>query len=80
MAKIFTFCELAAATKNFKQECPLGEGGFGRVDTLGREVVAEIRGFWCMQGNKEFVVEVLVLSLFHHPNLVHLVRYCADED
>lgn len=33
-----------------------------------------------MQGNKEFVVEVLVLSLFHHQNLVHLVRYCADED
>lgn len=30
------------------------------------------------QGNKEFLVEVLVLSLLSHPNLVHLVGYCAD--
>lgn len=28
---MFTFRELAAATKNFRQECLLGEGGFGRV-------------------------------------------------
>lgn len=33
-----------------------------------------------MQGNKEFLVEVLVLSLLHHPNLVKLVGYCADGD
>lgn len=30
-AQTFTFKELAAATKNFTQECLLGEGGFGRV-------------------------------------------------
>lgn len=30
-AKSFTFRELATATKNFRQECLLGEGGFGRV-------------------------------------------------
>ncbi|KAK8964906.1 Serine/threonine-protein kinase [Platanthera guangdongensis] len=30
-ARIFTFRELAAATKNFRQECILGEGGFGTV-------------------------------------------------
>ena len=30
-AKTFTFRELATATKNFRQECLLGEGGFGRV-------------------------------------------------
>ncbi|KAF9661291.1 hypothetical protein SADUNF_Sadunf19G0052800 [Salix dunnii] len=27
----FTFRELASATRNFRQECLLGEGGFGRV-------------------------------------------------
>ena len=32
------------------------------------------------QGNKEFLVEVLMLSLLHHPNLVNLVGYCADGD
>lgn len=30
-AQTFTFRELAAATKNFRQESLLGEGGFGRV-------------------------------------------------
>lgn len=30
-AHTFTFRELAAATKNFRAECLLGEGGFGRV-------------------------------------------------
>ncbi|CAE6104659.1 unnamed protein product [Arabidopsis arenosa] len=29
--KTFNFRELATATKNFRQECLLGEGGFGRV-------------------------------------------------
>lgn len=29
--KNFTFRELAMATKNFRQECLLGEGGFGRI-------------------------------------------------
>lgn len=30
-AQTFTFRELAAATKNFREDCLLGEGGFGRV-------------------------------------------------
>lgn len=35
----------------------------------------DLNGF---QGNREFLVEVLMLSLLHHPNLVSLVGYCAD--
>lgn len=31
-----------------------------------------------LQGNKEFLVEVLMLSLLHHENLVNLVGYCVD--
>lgn len=30
-AQTFTFRELVAATKNFRVDCLLGEGGFGRV-------------------------------------------------
>lgn len=30
-AQTFTFRELAAATRNFRPECFLGEGGFGSV-------------------------------------------------
>lgn len=30
-ARVFSYRELATATKNFRPECFLGEGGFGRV-------------------------------------------------
>ncbi|KAL6657393.1 hypothetical protein ACP70R_005173 [Stipagrostis hirtigluma subsp. patula] len=83
-AQIFTFRELAIATRNFRRDCLLGEGGFGRV-YKGRmengQVIAvkqlDRNGF---QGNREFLVEVLMLSLLHHPNLVRLIGYCADGD
>lgn len=31
-----------------------------------------------MQGIREFVVEVVTLSLADHPNLVKLIGYCAE--
>lgn len=31
VAQTFTFSELATATRNFRKECLIGEGGFGRV-------------------------------------------------
>ncbi|CAA2967529.1 probable serine threonine- kinase PBL7 [Olea europaea subsp. europaea] len=84
-AKTFTFSELAAATGNFRRDCLIGEGGFGRVykGRLGssNQVVAikqlDRSG---LQGNHEFLVEVLMLSLLHHTNLVNLIGYCADGD
>ena len=33
-----------------------------------------------MQPNKEFLNEVIMLSLLQHPNLVSLIGYCADGD
>ena len=33
-----------------------------------------------LQGNQEFIVEVLMLSLLHHPNLVTLAGYCSDKN
>ncbi|XP_056159935.1 probable serine/threonine-protein kinase PBL26 isoform X1 [Syzygium oleosum] len=84
-AQNFTFRELASATKNFRQECLLGEGGFGRVykGTLqgtGQVVAVKQLDRHGLQGNKEFLVEVLMLSLLHHENLVNLMGYCADGD
>ncbi|XP_011040250.1 PREDICTED: serine/threonine-protein kinase CDL1-like [Populus euphratica] len=84
-ADIFTFRDLNTATKNFNHENLIGEGGFGRVYKgiiqKTNQVVAvkqlDRNGF---QGNREFLVEVLMLSLLHHPNLVSLVGYCADGD
>ncbi|XP_050217042.1 serine/threonine-protein kinase PBL27 isoform X2 [Mercurialis annua] len=84
-AQTFTFRELAAATKNFRQECLLGEGGFGRVykgrlETTGQAVAVKQLDRNGLQGNREFLVEVLMLSLLHHTNLVNLIGYCADGD
>ncbi|XP_011012992.1 PREDICTED: serine/threonine-protein kinase CDL1-like [Populus euphratica] len=84
-AQTFTFRELATATKNFKPECLLGEGGFGRVykgrlESTGQAVAVKQLDRNGLQGNREFLVEVLMLSLLHHPNLVNLIGYCADGD
>ncbi|KAL8129269.1 hypothetical protein V2J09_018424 [Rumex salicifolius] len=82
-AQAFTFRELATATKNFRQECMIGEGGFGRVykgklERTGQIIAVKQLDRKGLQGNKEFVVEVLMLSLLDHPNLVDLIGYCAD--
>ncbi|MQM18126.1 hypothetical protein Taro_051112 [Colocasia esculenta] len=84
-AQTFTFRELAAATKNFRADCLLGEGGFGRVykgklESINQIVAIKQLDRNGLQGNREFLVEVLMLSLLHHPNLVNLIGYCADGD
>ncbi|PQQ08051.1 hypothetical protein Pyn_01360 [Prunus yedoensis var. nudiflora] len=84
-AQTFTFRELATATKNFRQECLIGEGGFGRVykgklEKTGQVVAVKQLDRNGLQGNREFLVEVLMLSLLHHENLVNLIGYCADGD
>ncbi|KAF8402791.1 hypothetical protein HHK36_010882 [Tetracentron sinense] len=84
-AQIFAFRELAAATKNFRADCLLGEGGFGRVykgrlESTNQIVAIKQLDRNGLQGNREFLVEVLMLSLLHHPNLVNLIGYCADGD
>ncbi|KAF8643044.1 hypothetical protein HU200_067006 [Digitaria exilis] len=84
-AQTFTFRDLAVATRNFRPDCLLGEGGFGRVykgylDCVNQNKVVAIKQLDRngLQGNREFLVEVLMLSLLHHPNLVSLIGYCAD--
>ncbi|KAG8365073.1 hypothetical protein BUALT_Bualt18G0066200 [Buddleja alternifolia] len=82
-ADIFTFKDLSLVTQNFNPETLIGEGGFGRVykaHLKSKNIDVAVKqldrnGF---QGNREFLVEVLVLSLLHHPNLVNLVGYCAE--
>ncbi|XP_028053845.1 probable serine/threonine-protein kinase PBL23 [Camellia sinensis] len=84
-AQIFTFKDLSAATQNFNPDCLVGEGGFGRVykghiESSNQDVAVKQLDRNGFQGNREFLVEVLMLSLLHHPNLVNLVGYCADGD
>lgn len=84
-AQTFTFKELERATKSFSQHNFVGEGGFGRVykgrlESTGQIVAVKQLDRNGLQGNREFLVEVLMLSLLHHTNLVNLIGYCADGD
>ncbi|KAG0453461.1 hypothetical protein HPP92_024765 [Vanilla planifolia] len=79
----FTIHELAMATNNFRNDRLLGLGGFGRVykgklDNFNQFVAVKQLNRNGFQGNREFLVEVLMLSLLRHPNLVKLLGYCAD--
>ncbi|XP_040992284.1 probable serine/threonine-protein kinase PBL5 [Juglans microcarpa x Juglans regia] len=80
-----TFDELAAATGNFRSDCFLGEGGFGKVykghlDKINQDVAIKQLDRNGCQGIREFVVEVLTLSPVDHPNLVKLIGFCAEGD
>ncbi|KAL8523695.1 hypothetical protein ACS0TY_013601 [Phlomoides rotata] len=83
-ARGFTFKELAMATQNFRKANLIGEGGFGSVYKARLEsgliVAVKQLNLEGLQGNQEFIVEVLMLSLLHHPNLVNLIGYCTDGD
>lgn len=82
-AKKFTYVELAVATNNFDTDCLLGEGGFGQVyrgklESTGQVVAIKQLNLNGYQGNREFYVEVMMLSMLHHPNLVNLIGCCAE--
>ncbi|KAM3343273.1 hypothetical protein P3S68_025362 [Capsicum galapagoense] len=84
-AEIFSYLELKIATQNFNNDRLLGEGGFGRVykgniESKNLDVAVKQLDRNGFQGTREFLVEVLILSLLHHPNLVNLVGYCSDGD
>ncbi|XP_076890189.1 pto-interacting protein 1-like [Bidens hawaiensis] len=76
--------ELKVATNNFEQASLLGEGGFGRVFkgvlTDGTHVAIKRLSSGGQQGDKEFLVEVEMLSRLHHRNLVKLVGYYSNRD
>ncbi|GAB4860233.1 Probable serine/threonine-protein kinase pbl5 [Ancistrocladus abbreviatus] len=84
-AKTFTYQQLVAATDNFRADCFLGEGGFGKVykgrlENTNQVVAIKQLDPNGLQGVREFVVEVLTLGLADHPNLVKLIGYCAEGD
>ncbi|KAL2957086.1 hypothetical protein AAZX31_18G124200 [Glycine max] len=84
-SSVFTLREMEQATFSFSDDNLLGKGGFGRVyrGTLkSGEVVAikkmELPAIKAAEGEREFRVEVDLLSRLDHPNLVSLIGYCAD--
>ncbi|XP_020104280.1 probable serine/threonine-protein kinase PBL3 [Ananas comosus] len=92
--KAFSFNDLRNATRNFRPDSLLGEGGFGYVykgwineQTLapskpGSGMVVAVKKLKPegFQGHREWLTEVNYLGRLHHPNLVKLIGYCSDGD
>ncbi|KAG6700003.1 hypothetical protein I3843_08G085900 [Carya illinoinensis] len=82
--RVLAYEELKEATNNFEPASILGEGGFGRVfkGVLSDGTAVAIKRLTSggQQGDKEFLVEVEMLSRLHHRNLVKLVGYYSSRD
>jgi len=58
-AQTFSFRELATATRNFRAECLLGEGGFGRVYKGRLESINQVSVFLMISSVYEEYVKFL---------------------
>lgn len=90
--KAFSFNDLKNATRNFRPDSLLGEGGFGYVfkGWIDEQTLAAVKPGSGMviavkklkpegfQGHKEWLTEVNYLGQLHHPNLVKLIGYCLE--
>ncbi|GMH30107.1 hypothetical protein Nepgr_031950 [Nepenthes gracilis] len=80
--KEFTYEELALATDYFNSSTQVGRGGYGEVyrGILSDNTVVAVKRAkeGSLQGKKEFLTEIQLLSRLHHRNLVSLVGYCGE--
>ncbi|CAA0842404.1 Probable LRR receptor-like serine/threonine-protein kinase [Striga hermonthica] len=81
--KNFSYSEMALATNNFNSSTVVGQGGYGKVHkgilADGTIVAIKRAQQGSLQGDKEFLTEIELLSRLHHRNLVSLVGYCDDD-
>ncbi|KAH7300945.1 hypothetical protein KP509_23G005000 [Ceratopteris richardii] len=91
--KVFSYNDLKAATRSFRSQSVIGEGGFGVVfkgyvdeNTLvpsrpgkGMPVAIKKLKLEGMQGHKEWLAEIHYLGALHHQNLVKLIGFCAED-
>ncbi|XP_062154748.1 receptor-like cytoplasmic kinase 176 [Alnus glutinosa] len=92
--KIFSCNELKTATRNFRPDSVVGEGGFGCVfkgwidehsfapvkPGTGMVIAVKRLNQEGFQGHKEWLAEINYLGQLEHPNLVKLIGYCLEDD
>ncbi|KAL2981971.1 hypothetical protein AAZX31_13G317800 [Glycine max] len=92
--KSFTLSELKTATRNFRPDSVLGEGGFGSVfkgwideNSLtatkpGTGIVIAVKRLNQdgIQGHREWLAEVNYLGQLSHPHLVRLIGFCLEDE
>ncbi|KAJ6801247.1 putative serine/threonine-protein kinase PBL3 isoform X1 [Iris pallida] len=90
--KAFKFSELKSATRGFRPDSLIGEGGFGYVfkgwideqtftaskPGSGMAVAVKKLKPEGFQGHKEWLTEVDYLGQLQHPNLVKLIGFCSE--
>ncbi|XP_019461986.1 PREDICTED: probable serine/threonine-protein kinase PBL11 isoform X2 [Lupinus angustifolius] len=92
--KSFSYSDVRAATRNFRPDSVLGEGGFGSVfkGWIDEQSLAATKPGTGMiiavkrlnqdgfQGHKEWLAEINYLGQLQHPNLVKLIGYCFEDE
>lgn len=92
--KNFSFNDLKTATRNFRPDSVLGEGGFGCVfkgwidehsfaparPGTGMVIAVKRLNQEGFQGHQEWLAEINYLGQLYHPNLVKLIGYCLEDD
>lgn len=92
--KSFSYTELRVATRNFRPDSVLGEGGFGSVykgwvdeqtfaaTKPGTGIVIAVKRLnqEGFQGHKEWLTEINYLGQLYHPNLVKLIGFCLEDE
>ncbi|KFK34793.1 hypothetical protein AALP_AA5G193900 [Arabis alpina] len=92
--KSFTFNELKLATRNFRSDTVVGEGGFGCVyrgwidkttltptkSSTGLVIAVKRLNPDGFQGHREWLTEINYLGQLSHPNLVKLIGYCLEDE
>ncbi|MCO5559724.1 hypothetical protein L7F22_013325 [Adiantum nelumboides] len=92
--RAFSYTDLRSCTRNFRPDSLLGQGGFGRVfkgyideqtylpTRAGQGMMIAVKklNLEGLQGHKEWLAEVHFLGALHHPNLVKLIGFCAEDD
>eukprot|EP00249_Psilotum_nudum_P012877 c24021_g1_i1 orf=408-1682(+) len=91
--RVFTYNELKVATRNFRPDGAIGEGGFGIVykgwiDEIGSArfklkgviVAVKVLNQDGLQGHREWLTEVNFLGQLQHPHLVKLLGYCCEDE
>ncbi|KAJ7980853.1 Protein kinase [Quillaja saponaria] len=92
--KNFSLSNLKMATRNFRPDSVLGEGGFGSVfkgwidehsfaaakPGTGMVIAVKKLNQDGFQGHREWLAEVNYLGQLSHPDLVKLIGYCLEDE